>query len=47
MAYVDSTEDPQIQIVRMTKTTPTQQWYRQLEASRENCREEKDNQRTA
>jgi hypothetical protein len=41
MEYVDSTEDPLIQIVRMQQT-PTQQRCRQLEASRESYRKEQD-----
>lgn len=42
MEYVDSKEDPLIQIVRTHIATSTQQCYKQLDASRENYGQEQD-----
>ena len=39
MEYVDRKEDPLIQVVEHINTTPTQQCYRQLDASRQKYRE--------
>lgn len=42
MEYVDSKEDPLIQIIRTHKHNKLTQCYKELEASRENYKEEKD-----
>ena len=44
MEYVDRKEDPLIQI-EQTNTTPTQQCYRQLDASRQKYRKKQKQRR--
>ena len=45
--YVDKKEDPLIQVVKHTNTTPTQKCYRELDASRQTYREKQEKWRTA